>query len=92
MKNPFWNNRNLIFLNYFFILSFAVFNVSYSTLFYMCLIQMLFFLSSIKANDEVLGKILKFILFLFKICIFVQIILINVLNVKTVFNIFDLFD
>ena len=83
MKNPFWNNRNLIFLNYFFILSFAVFNVSYSTLFYMCLIQMLFFLSSIKANDEVLGKILKFILFLFKICIFAQIILINVLNVKT---------
>ena len=83
MKNPFWNNRNLIFLNYFFILGFAVFNVSYSTLFYMCLIQMLFFLSSIKANNEVLGKILKFILFLFKICIFAQIILINVLNVKT---------
>ena len=81
MKNSFWNTRNLIFLNYFFILSFAVFNVSYSTLFYMMIIQILLFLSSIKADGQILGKMLEILLLVFKICISVQIAVVNVLNV-----------
>ena len=35
MENSFWTNRNLIMLNYFFILSFSVFNVSFLTLFHL---------------------------------------------------------
>ena len=43
MKSKFWTERYLIILNYFFVLSFAVFNTSFSTLFYIFILQILFF-------------------------------------------------
>ena len=81
MKNNFWTNRYLIILNYIFILSFTVFNVSYLTLFYIFIMQILFLLSSIKMNHEILEKLTNIILKMIRIFMLVQIGFINILNV-----------
>ena len=81
MKSEFWTNRNLIMLNYFFILSFAVFNDSISTLIYMLIIQILFFLSSMILEKLLLERLSKVLFNILKYCILVQIIFINIFNV-----------
>ena len=81
IKNDFWNSRNLILLNYIFILSFAVFNVSFTTLFYMLLLQILFIMSSVKVNTNILDKVLKIVLLILKYCLLIQVILINIFNI-----------
>ena len=83
IKNKFWNSRNLILLNYIFLCSFATFNVSFSTVIYMFLIQLLFFLSSIRENPKALEQMLKIILIILKYCILVQIVLINIFNLPS---------
>ena len=79
--NKFWEIRKLILLNYVFICSFAVFNVSYLTLFYMCLLQLVFFLDSLTDNRTKTLKFFKFVCFLFTGIIIIQIAAINVLNI-----------
>ena len=81
MKSEFWTNRNLIMLNYFFILSFAVFNVSISTLLYMLFVQILFFLSSMIIEKYFLERLTKVLFISLKYCILIQIIFINIFNV-----------
>ena len=80
-KSTFWTTRKLIFLNYVFIASFAVFNTSFLTLFYLFLLQILFFLNSIKANAKILDKLFKIILDILLLFILIQVALINVFNV-----------
>ena len=81
MDNSFWENRKLIILNYIFILSFAVFNISYSTLFYMCIMQLVFFIDSLTNNRKKIQGFFKFICFIFTGMILTQISAINVLNI-----------
>ena len=81
MENSFWTNRNLIILNYIFILCFSVFNVSFLTLFYMCFIQFIFFLDSVTNNRKKIQSFLKFSCFLFLIMILIQVTAINILNI-----------
>ena len=81
MDNSFWENRKLILLNYIFILSFAVFNISYLTLFYMCVMQLVFFIDSLTSNRKKIQCFFKFICFLFTGMILTQISAINVLNI-----------
>ena len=81
MKNDFWSSRNLIILNYIFILSFAVFNTSFLTLFYLLLLQILLCLSSIKLNRLIIDKIFYYIIIIFQICILLQVGLVNIFNI-----------
>jgi hypothetical protein len=81
MKSKFWTERYLIILNYFFVLSFAVFNTSFSTLFYIFILQILFFLSSLKIEETIIKKFSKLMFIIFKYCILIHIIAINILNV-----------
>ena len=81
MKSKFWTERYLIILNYFFVLSFAVFNTSFSTLFYIFILQILFFLSSLKIEEIIIKKLSKLMFIIFKYCILIHIIAINILNV-----------
>ena len=81
MKSKFWTERYLIILNYFFLLSFAVFNTSFSTLFYIFILQILFFLSSLKIEEIIIKKLSKLMFIIFKYCILIHIIAINILNV-----------
>ena len=86
MKNDFWTSRKLIVLNYVFIVSFAVFNTSFLTLFYIFLLQILFCLSSIKLNRLIIDKIFYVIIIIFQICILLQEALINIFNVPRLQN------
>ena len=81
MKNNFWTSGNLIILNYIFILSFAVFNVSFLTLFYMSILQILFLLNSIKINQIILDKLSRTIFKILRILILIQIGFINLFNI-----------
>ena len=81
MENSFWTNRNLIMLNYFFILSFSVFNVSFLTLFYMCFIQFIFFLDSLTNKRNKIQGCLKFYCYMILLLIIAQITAINILNI-----------
>ena len=81
MENKFWKNRNLLMLNYIFILSFSVFNVSFLTLFYMCVLQIVFFLDSLANNRNKIQGFFIFICFVFLALILSQVTAINVLNI-----------
>ena len=81
MKSEFWTSRGLIFLNYIFIASFSVFNTSFMTLFYVIVIQIIFFFNSIKYDPKALDKSLKIIFYVLMFCIIIQVGLINVFNV-----------
>ena len=81
MENTFWKTRNLILLNYIFILSFSVFNVSFLTLFYMCVLQIIFLLDSININRKIMRNLFKIMCFLFIFIILIHISAINVLNI-----------
>ena len=81
MKNNFWTSRKLIILNFIFILSFTAFNQSFLTLFYMNMLQILFFLSSININQDILDKLSKTVFVILKYCLLLQILFINILNV-----------
>ena len=74
--------RNLILISYIFIILFAVFNISYLTLFYIVLIQFCLLLSSLKVKEETIKKIFKFIIFLILLLISIQFFLINVFNIQ----------
>ena len=80
-KNNFWTGRNLIILNYIFILSFSVFNTSFLTLFYIIVILIVFFLSSIRISDKILDKILQVVFLILLICIIIHVGLINIFNI-----------
>ena len=81
IKNTFWTSRNLIFLNYIFIASFAVFNTSFLTLLYMCLMIILFFQSSLNTQALTMNKLSKIIFILLIILILIQVAFINIFNV-----------
>ena len=81
MKNTFWTSRKLIILNFICVLSFAAFNQSFLTLFYMLMLQILFLLSSIHINTDNLDYLSNLAFIILKYCILVQIGLINILNV-----------
>ena len=81
MKSEFWTSRGLIFLNYIFIASFSVFNTSFMTLFYVIVIQIIFFFNSIKYDPKALDKSLKILFYVLMFCIIIQVGLINVFNV-----------
>jgi hypothetical protein len=81
MENTFWKTRNLILLNYIFVLSFSVFNVSFLTLFYMCVLQIIFLFDSININRKIMRNLFKFMCFLFIFIILIHISAINVLNI-----------
>ena len=68
-------------MNYIFILSFAVFNQSFLTLFYISSLQILLFLSSINIDQYILDKLSKTVFIILKYIIFIQVIFINCLNV-----------
>ena len=81
MKNTFWTCRKLITLNFIFILNFAVFNHSFSTLLYMSMLQILLFLSSIKINENIFEELSKKVFSILKYFILIQIVFINIFNV-----------
>ena len=81
MKNTFWTCRKLITLNFIFILNFAVFNHSFSTLLYMSMLQILLFLSSIKINENIFEELSKKVFSILKYFILIQILFINIFNV-----------
>ena len=80
-KSNFWTSRYLVIFNYLFVLTFAVFNTSFLTLFYILSLQILFFLCSIKVNEQKLEKFTKIIFIILNICILIQIVFINIFNV-----------
>ena len=81
MENKFWTNRNLLMLNYIFILCFAVFNVSFLTLIYMCIIQLIFLVDSLTNNRQKIKNFFKFICLVFMAIILTQVTSINLLNI-----------
>ena len=81
MENNFWTNRNLLMLNYIFILSFSVFNVSFLTLFYMSVLQLIFFIDSVTNNRNKIKCLFNFICHLFFFLILGQVTAINILNI-----------
>ena len=83
MENDFWTTRNLIMLNYIFILFFATFNISFLTLYYMCAMQFIFFLDSLTNNRKKFQTFFKAICIILITLIIIQLIAINVLNIPT---------
>ena len=81
MENNFWTNRNLIMLNYIFILCFSVYNVSFLTLFYMSVLQLIFFIDSVTNNRNKIKSFFNCICHLFFCLILAQVTAINVLNI-----------
>ena len=75
-----WKSRNLIILDYVFTLCFATFNVSYSTLFYMVLLQIVFLFDSVMCKK--FARIaLKVISYFFALLISIQLFIINLFNI-----------
>ena len=75
-----WKTRNLIILDYVFILCFSVFNVSYLTLFYMALLQIIFLFDSTMCKNCA-RVVFKLISYLFTLLISIQLFVINLFNI-----------
>ena len=75
--------RKLILISYIFVILFSIFNICYLTLSYITLIQFCLLLCSLKANEETVKKIYKYVVSLILFLVSIQIFLINVFNIPT---------
>ena len=87
-----WKLRTLIFLAYISILGHSIYNISFLTLFYILLIQIIFFINSLNFDNKNIKMLFKLSVYFMIILLYLQIILINILNIPKYQNKIQILD